>query len=447
MKPFKLFFSFCLLCGLSGNLFAQGLIGQPGPAQALTASTRLAVIDSLSATLSSNYVYKDTALKMGAYIHKRLKDGAYNTITNPAEFAQALNADVHFIYNDKHLGVQFDPRMEGMLKDTSHSGNAEQHRHDDQLAARQNYGFKKVEILNGNIGCVYLDRFFSVDTNSKATVDAVFALLKNVDALIFDLRQNGGGDPAMVQYICNYLFKDRTHLNDLYERHTNKTDQFWTTPRNYSAVFSAVPVYVLVSGHTFSGAEEFSYDLQSLNRATIIGETTGGGAHPVRPVTVSNGFIGNIPFARAINPITKKNWEAVGVKPNVQVAADSALDKAILNYYNDQIDHSKDEDKIRSLTWAREMLIGRMHPYLTDIINIKPFTGTYAGRIISLKDGSLYYNRPGLMTTKLIALSANTFKLDGMDSIKLQFHQNEQGNTDELVFLFDDGFVAHYKRQ
>src|ERR1700743_1214250 len=171
---------------------------------------------------------------MGVYIHKRLKDGVYNTITNPAEFAQALNADVHFIYNDKHLGVQFDPRMESMLKDTSHRGNAEQHKHDEQLAVRQNYGFKKVEVLNGNIGYVYLDRFFSVDTNSKATVDAVFSLLKNVDALIFALRQNGGGDPAMVQYICNYLFKDRTHLNDLYERHTNKTDQFWTTPRNYS---------------------------------------------------------------------------------------------------------------------------------------------------------------------------------------------------------------------
>jgi hypothetical protein len=441
MKHFKIFFSLSLFCSLSGSLLAQT------PAPPITAAIRLAVTDSLSASLMSTYVYKDTALKMSAYIHKRLKDGAYNAITNPAEFAQALNADVHYIYDDKHLAIQFDPRFENMLKDTSHKGGVERQRHDELLAARQNYGFKKVEILSGNIGYVYLDRFFSVDTNSKSTVDAVFALLKNVDALIFDLRQNGGGDPAMVQYICNYLFKNRTHLNDLYERRTNKTDQFWTIPAIYSSTFSSLPVYLLVSGRTFSGAEEFSYDLQSLSRATIVGETTGGGAHPVRPIAISNGFVGNIPFARAINPITKKNWEAVGVKPDVQIAADSALDYATLNYFNYQIRNSKDADKVKSLTWARDMLNGRMHPYITDTSGMKLYTGTYAGRIITLKNGALYYARPGLMTTKLIALSANTFKLEGMDNIKLQFHKSGEGNDEELIFLFDDGFVATYKRQ
>ncbi|TWJ02225.1 peptidase S41-like protein [Mucilaginibacter frigoritolerans] len=441
MKHFKIFFSLSLFCSLSGSLFAQA------PAPPITAAIRLAVTDSLSASLLSTYVYKDTALKMSAYIHKRLKDGAYKGITNPAEFAQALNADVHYIYNDKHLAIQFDPRFENMLKDTSHNGDVERQRHDEQLAARQNYGFKKVEILNGNIGYVYFDRFFSVDTNSKSTVDAVFAVLKNVDALIFDLRQNGGGDPAMVQYICNYLFKDRTHLNDLYERRTNKTDQFWTTPAIYSSTFSSLPVYVLVSGRTFSGGEEFSYDLQSLNRVIIVGETTGGGAHPVRPIAISNGFIGNIPYARAVNPVTKKNWEAVGVKPDVQIAADSALDEATLLYFNYQIDHSKDQDKIKSLTWARDMLTGHMHAYRTDTARIKLYTGNYAGRIITLKNGSLYYTKQGIIKTKLIALSADTFKLEGMENIKLQFNKSEAGNATELVISTDDGFLGNYKRQ
>jgi len=443
MKTLKIVISFGLFCFVWGDLLAQA----PASAPQINTTTRLQVVDSLSACLMSTYVYKDTALKMGAYIHTRLKNGAYNTITDPAEFAQALNADVHSVYNDKHLSVQFDPRLENMLKDTSHVGDKQRNQHDQRFAARQNYGFKKVEILNGNIGYICLGGFFSVDTNSKTTVNAVFGMLKNVDALIFDLRQNGGGDPTMVQYICNYLFKDRTHLNDLYERRTNKTDQFWTDPTIYSSTFSSVPVYVLVSGRSFSGAEEFSYDLQSLKRATIVGETTGGGAHPVRPITISNGFIGNIPFARAINPVTKKNWEAVGVKPDIQIEADSALDEAQLSYFDYQIKYSKDEDKVKSLTWARDMLNARIHPYKMDITVIKAYLGTYAGRIITLKNGNLYYTRTGLMTTKLTALSANTFKLDGVDNIKLQFHQSNRGNIDEMALLTDDGAMTNYKRQ
>ncbi len=442
MKTLKIVISFILFCSISVKLLAQ----TPAPAQPITAATRLAVVDSLSGCLINNYVYKDTAQKMTAYLHKRLTDGAYNAITNPAEFAQALNADVHNVYNDKHLSVQYDPRLENMLKDTSHAGDKQRNQRDQQFAARQNYGFKKVEILNGNIGYIYLGGFFSVDTNSKATVNAVFGVLKNVDALIFDLRQNGGGDPTMVQYICNYLFKDRTHLNDLYERRTNKTAQFWTEPAVSSAIFSSIPVYVLVSSRSFSGAEEFSYDLQSLKRATIVGETTGGGAHPVQPIMISNGFIGNIPYARAVNPVTKRNWEAVGVKPDISIAADSALDEATLSYFNYQISNSKDQDKAKSLTWARDMLNARMHPYVTDTTSLKLYTGNYAGRIITFKNGCLYYSRLGMMAIKLTALSANTFKPDGMDNIKLQFHQIGQANADEMALFTDDGAMINYKR-
>lgn len=445
MKPLKTLISFGLFCFMWSNLLAQA--PAPASAQQVDVATRLQVVDSLSACLISTYVYKDTALKMADYIHARLKNGAYNSITDPAEFAQALNADVHGVYNDKHLGIQFNPGLESMLKDTTHKGNAEQSQRGQLQAARQNYGFNKVEVLNGNIGYIRLDGFFSVDTNSKATVKAVFTFLRNVDALIFDLRQNGGGDPTMVQHICSYLLKNRTHLNDLYERRTNKTDQSWTDPAISSPTLSVVPVYVLVSGRTFSGGEEFSYDLQSLKRGTIVGETTGGGAHPVRPITISNGFIGNIPFARAINPVTKKNWEAVGVKPDISIAADSAVDEAQLSYFNDQIKYSKDEDRIKSLTWARDMLNARMRPYKPDTTVMSTYVGTYGGRAITLKNGDLYYSRMGMMAIKLIALSANTFKATGMDNLKLQFNKNNQGKVDEMLFLFDNGSTANYKRQ
>ncbi len=122
------------------------------------------------------------------------------------------------------------------------------------------------------------------------------------DAIIVDLRQNGGGDPAQIQLISSYFFEEPVHLNDLYARATDRTENYWTLPYVPGAEASKADLYVLTSARTFSGAEEFSYNLQNLKRATIIGETTGGGAHPTNAMIVQRDFILRVPFARAINP-------------------------------------------------------------------------------------------------------------------------------------------------
>lgn len=148
--------------------------------------------------------------------------------------------------------------------------------------------------------------------------------LANVDALIFDLRQNGGGDPKMVALISTYLFASQTHLNDLWVRKTGETQQYWTLPYVPGKRLSAVPVFVLTSHQTFSGGEEFSNNLKVLKRATIVGEVSGGGAHPVTGHRIDDRFTIGVPFARAINPTTKGNWEEVGVEPDVKVPASDA---------------------------------------------------------------------------------------------------------------------------
>jgi C-terminal processing protease CtpA/Prc len=147
--------------------------------------------------------------------------------------------------------------------------------------------------------------------------------------LIIDLRDNGGGRPDMVAYLSSYLFDSRTHLNDLWTRRTDKTEEFWTRDTIPGRRFGGVkPVYVLTSAQTFSGGEEFTYNLKNLKRATIVGETTGGGAHPVSGHRIDEHFRIDVPFARAINPITHTNWEGVGVTPDVVVPAKDALDTA-----------------------------------------------------------------------------------------------------------------------
>lgn len=132
----------------------------------------------------------------------------------------------------------------------------------------------------------------------------------------------------MVTFVSSYLFAKKTHLNDIYERKANKTTQSWTNPDVPGKKFAKQPVFVLTSHDTFSGAEDFAYGLKNVKRATIVGETTGGGAHPTNTARLGDHFMIGIPFARSISPITKTDWEGTGVEPDVKVPADQALETA-----------------------------------------------------------------------------------------------------------------------
>ena len=169
------------------------------------------------------------------------------------------------------------------------------------------------------------DIFLPLISYPTPTAVAAMNFLAHADAIIIDLRENGGGDPKMIALVSTYLFSKPTHLNDLWERKSNTTQQYWTLPYVPGDRLDGKPAYVLTSKRTFSGAEEFSYNLKNLKRATIVGETTGGGAHPVRGQRIDDHFIIGVPFARAINPISKTNWEGTGVEPDVKVPAAEAL--------------------------------------------------------------------------------------------------------------------------
>lgn len=153
-------------------------------------------------------------------------------------------------------------------------------------------------------------------------------LVADSEALIIDLRRNGGGDPATVALITSYLYDagDPVHLNNLYYRWSNQTQQYWTHAWVPGKRFGgSKPVYALTSGHTFSAAEEFANNLKVLKRATIVGATTGGGANPSDSFKLAEHMRIFIPTGRAINPVTKTNWEGTGVIPDVAVPQEQAL--------------------------------------------------------------------------------------------------------------------------
>jgi len=286
------------------------------------------IIRNLSSVLQQNYVFLDTALSMGNRIKSQLKQGAYDSLDRPGLLAAELSKDLWSVYHDGHLRVRYDPRLAESIGKSNEVNEEDRKRifeHDRQV----NFGFQKLEVLAGNIGYLKFNQFTQVSEESKAAVASSFRFLQHVDALIIDLRENGGGEPSMIQYICNYLFPKRTHLNDIYVRRDNSKGEFWTTPDAEITTLMHIPIYVLTSKFTFSGAEEFCYDLQTQKRAVIVGEITGGGAHPVEPRAISNGFVVFVPFARAVNPLTGTNWEGKGVQPDIETSADKALEKAL----------------------------------------------------------------------------------------------------------------------
>jgi hypothetical protein len=307
---------------------------QQPPDRAIDAGERSEVIAEVLKELVKSYVYPDKAKAMEAAIRARQNNGEYDTVTSAATLARTLTTHLRAVSHDRHLHVDYRPTIGG--SPGLRRGPMNRDQMTKRFAAR-NFGFKKLERLEGNVGYLELEMFLPAEFAAE-TAAAAMSFLANTDALIIDLRHNGGGDPSMVAFLCSYFFDGRpVHLNDLYHRPDDTTHQWWTLPHVPGRRYLGKDVYILTSKRTFSAAEEFAYDLQCLKRATIVGEATGGGAHPGFGRRINDHFMMFVPTGRAINPITKTNWEGTGVKPDVEALAEKAL----------EIAHRKAREKLR----------------------------------------------------------------------------------------------------
>jgi hypothetical protein len=294
----------------------------------LTAAERDQVIEGAAKRLAEFYLAPKLAQKMAAALRTQQKRGDYRDITNSEVLAARLTDDLRAISNDKHVSVHFsrdvvppDPT------DTPDQNPDTDTRLRERLEA-SNCGFERAEHLPPNIGYLKIN-LFAEPGICAPTASAAMAFLANSDTLIFDLRDNHGGSPRMAALISSYLFAMPTHLDDSFDRQKNATVQLWTDPYWPGSKFTDKPVFVLTSRKTFSSAELFSYDMKTLKRGTLIGETTGGGAHTVAPHRLGDHFFIEVPFGGFVNPLTGTDWEGTGVEPDIKVDAADALDEAL----------------------------------------------------------------------------------------------------------------------
>jgi hypothetical protein len=322
--------------------------GMKQPDMTIDQATRTQVIDAILKELNDRYVFPEVAKQMETNMRQRISNKEYDSITSAEEFAKKLTEDLQSVSRDKHLRVRYSAPVIPVRKPNSEP-SPEQRAEFENNMKRINFAFEKVERLPGNIGYIKFNNFLAPELGAE-TVAAAMNFVTNTDALIFDLRENGGGDPEMVALITSYLFGDKpVHLNSLYWREGNRTEEFWTKPTVLGKKYGDKDVYVLTSNRTFSAAEEFSNNLKTLKRAAIVGETTGGGANPGGMFRVGDHFGVFVPTGRAINPITKTNWEGTGVEPDVKVSKELALKTAYLSALNKSFEKAKDENSKRGL--------------------------------------------------------------------------------------------------
>lgn len=350
------------ILGHSTPTFSQIPLDREQADRTINAQTRSQVIESVIEALDE-YIFPDVAQQVQADIRSRSQNGAYNHITSAKQFAETLTNQVQAISHDKHLRVFYSYNPFPQLDGQEQQPPPEEQEKFRRSVAWQNFGFQKVERLAGNIG--YLDlRGFLPPEAAGETAIAAMNFLNNTDSLIIDLRQNGGGSPAMVALLSTYLFdSELVHLNDLHWRERNedgtfqeRVEQYWTLPYVPGNRYLNKPVYLLTSSFTFSAAEEFTNNLKQLKRATIIGETTGGGANPGKFQPLTDHFGIFIPTGRAVNPITQTNWEGTGVEPDVKVSAEQALKNAHLKALKDVLAKTTEPEFVEELKQAIETL-------------------------------------------------------------------------------------------
>jgi len=281
--------------------------------------------------LQANYVFPELAEQTAAAIEARLATGEYDSLDEIA-LTELVTEHLQEATGDRHLAMRLGEVGPHRVEREPEPAKPED-REAKRLVRRQhgrldNFGIRRVERLDGNVG--YLDlRRMPIPDNAGPAITAAVELVAGTYALIIDMRRNGGGSPEGVVFWCSYLVDELpTHLNDIFNAETGETRQFWALPYVPGTRYTDRPVYVLTSHRTFSGGEDLCYTLQAIKRAEIIGETTGGGAHPTRAFPVSPAVHIAVPFARSINPVTGSNWQGTGVVPDVAVAAEQAYDVA-----------------------------------------------------------------------------------------------------------------------
>ncbi len=293
--------------------------GQEEPILTNTKKTEL--IHKIADSLAHYYIDEEDAVEIGNFLKNRSYESAYDSINQPMEFAQFVTNDLRQYNGDKHLSLRYMPPSDDFFVPFPVAPKR-----------NSNYGISKVEILPENIGYLKINEFSFNDQEGTKAISSAVGMMQNTDALIIDVRDNPGGSARMISFLISHFFEgDPVHLTHIKQRYTNSSFDIYTERNIPGKKLPDLPIYVLVNENTGSAAEAFSYWLKNLERAKIIGTNTAGAGNMVSSRRIDNMFTLYVSTGEEVNPITKSNFEGVGVEPNVIISNDQDAFNVALN--------------------------------------------------------------------------------------------------------------------
>lgn len=451
MRTRELVWGLGLALTLGGAAFADpqpqpplGPQTAPMPRADVTKEQAKAAVAELERLVAAHYFFPEKRQTIVDALKKADAAGRYDT-TNPLELCDRVTEDLQAAAHDGHLRLMFQPpvyadltRPPGGRHDAGSFQRADSRRHND--------GYEELRVLPGNIRYVKITGFhWEKDTTPRIVDDAV-RFLSGGDAIIVDLRGNGGGDAEAVQRLVSYFFPAKTdrELMSFYDGITGETGVNKTLTNLPSPRLAGIPYYLLTDDRTASAAEELTYHTQQFKLGTIVGRTTAGGANNNNLYPIAPGFVASVSVGRPIHPVSKSNWEGVGIKPDVDVPAETALDQAQILALQSLAKNATAENRA-SYDWAIAGLNARLKPVTLAPKDMQAYVGVYGIRKVWIEGGALRFQREGRPQLTLVPMGNDLFGFAETPQIRVQFRRKD-GKVVGFDQLTDDGRMIPAER-
>lgn len=414
---------------LSRSILALGVLcasvahaGAPQPPRKpakLTAAQRTTALQRIEQELQAGYVFPEVRGKLVAQLEAARKAGRYD-VDDALTFAERVTIDMREAARDHHLSLRVDPgRYAAALSPPKSDAGAEAR--ERREAIRDHHGLAELRRLPGNLRYLKITGFEWATDETGAAYDDAMRFLKQGDAVIIDIRGNGGGSHAAVQYLVSHFLAPDTH--ELTFLHDNAADQVRALEHLPAGRLRDKPLYVLIDGRAASAAEAFAYDVQQFKLGELVGATTVGAANNNRFVPIAPGFVLSISFGRPVHAVSHTNWEGVGVAPTIAAPPAQALEVAQLHAL-DRLAKAKaaSADDRAEYAWARLPLEAKLHPIALTAAQQAARAGTFGDLVITVREGALWMQHGARPEARLAPLTADgLFAVDGTDMLRVQF--------------------------
>ncbi|HET9056950.1 MAG TPA: S41 family peptidase [Chitinophagaceae bacterium] len=415
----------------------------------MSKADKLTIIKKAISLLRENYIFPDKVTGVEKSLMAKYNSNEYEKGNSLEDFLAAINNDLEIATNDKHVNISFGPdRVKQIIKEKQNEGKtvplSKEWR---ERLEYENFRLRKVEWLDGNIGYFRFLNFVDLQV-AKESIMGAMNFIRHSNAIILDIRDNGGGSSETLNFVLSYFLKDKLKLGEFHFRKNNRVEEIRIkTDPLVKKVPDNVPVYVLVSNKTASAAEGLAVTLQSFKRATIIGENTKGEGNPGELFVINDQLYILIPTAISVSAVQgTKPVQGNGVSPDIVIAPEKAMDKAMLEICKTLAQNTTNRDLKQVYDWQVPVWESNINPPQIPAEMKENITGSFMdGRQVTFENGTFYYINKNNQKIKLFYYGNNVFGMEGKQftRLKIPFYNKP---IDFFDFFWDDGFVEKITR-